>query len=110
MNGSFFKVPRIDEPTYRAWVRTLPCSVKRCHHTSEAHHRVGHGRCGTVKTDDLECMPLCRIHHAELHDHGWEAFEEKYGAQSAFIVETLIQAHRQGVLPIDRKTAKGIAS
>ena len=41
---------------------------------------------------------------------GWAAFESKYGTQHAMTVDTLIQAFRQGVLTLDKKTARGIAA
>jgi hypothetical protein len=109
VNGSFFKVARIEAPEYLAWVRSLPCWVCNSPFKSDAHHRIGHGRCGSVKTDDLEAMPLCPACHRELHDNGWHAFEEVNGPQSELIVKTVLQAYRQGVLVMDRKVAKGIA-
>jgi hypothetical protein len=111
---SFFKVPRIELDDYRRWVGTLPCcgcgkeATDECR--NDPHHRIGHGRCGNVKTDDLECLPLCRACHTALHAMGWAAWEAIHGLQSAFIVETLIQAYRQGVLTFDRKTARGISA
>lgn len=109
---SFFKVPRWESETYLAWVRTLPCANCGSAYKSHAHHRIGHGRCSTMKVDDFEAMPLCHACHSGLHNDGWRDWESEASgnkAQHILIVDTFAQAIRQGVFAFDKKTARGIA-
>jgi len=105
----FLKIPRWESETYLAWVRTLPCANCGSAYKSHAHHRIGHGRCSTMKVDDFEAMPLCHACHTGLHNDGWRDWEPDNTGQHAMIVDTLKQAIRQGVFAFDKKTARGIA-
>lgn len=71
------KTRRADEerrdPQYTTEVRRLPCiarsSMTSCGGPIHAHHagvRPGMG----IKADDMSCIPLCAIHHHELHSLG----------------------------------------
>lgn len=61
---------RLVDDAYRAWVATLPCA--RCSRASSprwpnhAHHNT-FGRGKGQKTNDTQCLPLCHLHHGELH-------------------------------------------
>ncbi len=68
---------------YMEWIRGRKCLV--CMETKgsdatrygsdPAHTRInGRGS----KGDDSSCVPLCREHHAELHQRGGKDFEAKY--------------------------------
>ncbi len=60
-------------------IRKMPCLV--CGGQAEAHHlkAVGIGR--NRKNDipeHLTAIPLCRLHHAEIHSIGVSKFDAKY--------------------------------
>lgn len=71
------KTVPVRDPHYLAWIRTLPCI--RCDRPSgfptEAHHQpaVGHSSVGS-KCDDTRAIPLCTVHHAQLHRIGRRSF------------------------------------
>ncbi|GAC1477368.1 MAG: hypothetical protein NVS2B1_19560 [Bradyrhizobium sp.] len=68
-------------PAHLAWVRSLPCSVgnAECSQTIHAHH-VRNGADGGMgmKPDDLYTVPLCSLHHNELHTRGRLTFEGRH--------------------------------
>lgn len=67
-------------PQYTRWVKTQPCECCR-QPSDDPHHIIGHGLGGTAtKAHDLFVIPLCRVHHDELHADV-SAFEQKYGTQ-----------------------------
>lgn len=56
------------------WVKELPCVVGGCTHTSiENAHIEGDG--AGRKAGYEKIVPLCRTHHAKLHQIGREEFE-----------------------------------
>ena len=62
-----------------------------CGRHADLHHCDGStvGMGGDRKTmihEGLECMPLCRDHHMEYHQHGGKAFGEKYHLDNGFIL------------------------
>lgn len=69
-----------------AWVRKHPCA---CHNVSpcqgpgaviHAHHvRNGTGGGMGMKPHDRWTVPLCAMHHNELHARGHATFEARYG-------------------------------
>ena len=95
------KYNAIRSDTYLAWVRTLDCANCGASAPSEAHHKRGHGRVGTVKTHDTEAMPLCTPCHHLLHTQGWVAFEMVNQCQMRMSLETIARAIQLGVLSID---------
>lgn len=55
------------DKAYLAEVRRLPCCLTEdCDGPVQAHHMTGAGL--ALKASDLDTMPLCLQHHAELHD------------------------------------------
>ena len=69
-------------PLHLAWVRSLPCAVRApsCGTRSHAHHvRQGTGGGTGCKPDDRHTVPLCPIHHLELHQHGAATFQARHG-------------------------------
>lgn len=65
---------------YTRWVKTQPCECCR-QPSDDPHHIIGNGLGGTgTKAHDLFVIPLCRVHHDELHANT-SAFEKKYGTQ-----------------------------
>ncbi|XOY31759.1 DUF968 domain-containing protein [Proteus cibi] len=76
--GSFLlkpKMQRWENTQWLQWVKTQPCCV--CgQQADDPHHIIGHGMGGMgTKAHDLFTIPLCRIHHDELHrgPKQWEA-------------------------------------
>ena len=62
-----------------------------CGKHADLHHCDGStvGMGGNRKTmihEGLECMPLCRDHHEEYHQHGGKAFGEKYHLDHGYIL------------------------
>jgi hypothetical protein len=94
---------------YLAWVRTLPCANCGACAPSQAHHRIGHGRVSTMKTSDLEAMPLCVPCHTLLHNQGWVAFEMVNQCQLRMSLETIGTALSMGVIEVNRLVAEDLA-
>lgn len=88
---------RWESSSYLAWVKTQPC-VCCGKHADDPHHLIGWGQGGmATKAHDIFVIPLCRIHHTELHNDPVE-FERKYGAQPVLIINLLDRAYALGVL------------
>ena len=65
---------------YLDYVRGLPCAV--CGGQAEPHHWRKDSDGGTgLKPSDCFCVPLCREHHREAHQHGDEWFAEEYNLE-----------------------------
>jgi len=80
---------------YLAFVRTLSC----CHCGNPEtipHHIIAVDRMGSMggKASDLATMPMCVSCHSELHR------DAKEWPQTRYILDTLEDAYRQGVLEI----------
>ncbi|MEM8385027.1 DUF968 domain-containing protein [Morganella morganii] len=96
---SFMKIPKYQRwvcPTYLQWVKKQPCCV--CgQQADDPHHIIGHGAGGMgTKAHDYEVIPLCRIHHDELHRDP-TAWEAKYDSQNEFMAKCLRRAFGLGV-------------
>ena len=94
---------------YLAWVRTLPCANCGRYPPSCAHHRIGHGRVSSMKTSDLEAMPLCNDCHTLLHNQGWVAFEMVNQCQLRMSLETINTALSMGVVEVNRTVAEDLS-
>jgi hypothetical protein len=58
------------------WIRTQPCVVEHCWMRAEAHHVRSAANAGTgMKPEDRWAVPLCAVHHAQVHHRGRLAFE-----------------------------------
>ncbi len=68
----FDKPLRYINHPYLDYIRTTPCVV--CGQPAEPHHLVTRARGGS----DLETVPLCRVHHSEIHTVGRKQLEKKY--------------------------------
>lgn len=82
------------------WVKSQPCVV--CGKgADDPHHLIGQGK-GMMggKADDLDCIPLCRHHHNELHQNV-KAFEDKYGSQVELWHDFFLKALKIGALVVD---------
>ena len=64
---------------YLAKIRKLPCCV--CVNKAEPHHlkAVGMGRNRAFeRMEHFTVIPLCRMHHSEIHSLGVNNFEEMH--------------------------------
>lgn len=93
---------------YTDWVRTLPCAVTGTismqnvdpHHIKGYNWLTGGGK--GFKGKDLLCMPLRNDLHRELHDIGWESWEEKYNrSQLEEVFRTIVRAVEEDVITIN---------
>jgi hypothetical protein len=103
------KQPLFRSESYLAFVRTLDCANCGSSATTQAHHRIGHGRVSTMKTSDLESMPLCLQCHHLLHNIGWKQFEETNQCQLRMSLETINIALSMGVIEVNRKVAQELS-
>ncbi|MGE6139859.1 DUF968 domain-containing protein [Aeromonas rivipollensis] len=92
------KMKRWESANYLAFVRQLPCVVTGQTEGIEAHHVVGHGLSVMgSKTHDLMTFPLCHQAHIELHNKGWQRWEQSHGSQLDHVAMTLNKAAGLGV-------------
>ena len=83
-------------PTYKAWVKGLPC----CHCRSapvDPHHIIGVDKMGIMgrTAPDITMIPLCRMCHDDVHMDGGDGWP-----QTRWMIETIGQALRDGILKI----------
>lgn len=97
--ASFMKFPKLQRWTnddYLKWVKSQPCCV--CGATADdPHHIIGYGQGGIgTKAHDLFTIPLCRVHHSELHKDpkGWE---QENGSQLVLLFKFLDRSIGLGV-------------
>ena len=71
---------RLRSPAHLSFVRSHQCCVPGCdgRPIEAAHVRTGTGGGMGVKPGDDWTISLCRGHHAEQHQIGEPAFEQKY--------------------------------
>lgn len=90
------KLKRWINDKYLQWVKSQPCCV--CGATADdAHHIIGYGQGGIgTKSHDLFTIPLCRVHHRNLHDDqkGWEI---EHGSQIVLLFKFLDRSVALGV-------------
>lgn len=69
----------------------------------DPHHLIGLGYSGMgTKAPDYLQMALSHFHHMELHQHGWKAFEKKYGrTQQSMVAETVAKLHSIDVVDLN---------
>ncbi|HBY5838878.1 TPA: DUF968 domain-containing protein, partial [Klebsiella pneumoniae] len=97
--ASFMRIPKLKRwecQKYLQWVKSQPCCV--CgQQADDPHHIIGHGTGGTgTKAHDIFTIPLCRIHHDELHRDP-AAWEEKHGGQLELLFKFMNRSYGIGV-------------
>lgn len=97
--ASFMKFPKHQRWTnndYLKWVKSQPCCV--CEATADdAHHIIGYGQGGIgTKAHDLFTIPLCRVHHSELHKDP-KQWEQENGSQLVLLFKFLDRSIGLGV-------------
>ena len=90
------KLQRWINDNYLKWVKSQPCCV--CNSVAhDAHHLIGYGQGGMgTKAHDLFTIPLCRIHHDELHKDKTE-WERVHGSQLVLLFQFLDRSIGLGV-------------
>lgn len=79
----YIQAPPVRSEDYRRWIRSWPCLACATRRQVEAAHTGAHGL--GQKASDLQTVPLCKEHHAELHQ-GVRDFEERYQIDFADVV------------------------
>lgn len=81
------KVRAWGDGQYASRIRQLPCAVggEFCETHVHAHHVRSVGAGGTEK----DLVPLCAVHHQELHTIGRWTFLSKYGVDLSALAERL---------------------
>lgn len=93
----FQKIARIEDPDFIEWIKSLKCLVNARHMGQTVHHHVnkkGHGSMGS-KTDDRRCIPLCVLHHNEVHQIGAKTFALKYELDYEIVIEALNRLYEE---------------
>lgn len=62
------------DPGYLDFIRGRVCLVPGCRRRGEAHHLTSRGAGGS----DYSAVPLCRGHHAAIHNVGLDHFQRVY--------------------------------
>ncbi|MGO2307015.1 MAG: DUF968 domain-containing protein [Providencia sp.] len=98
--ASLMKKPKLQRWTsekYLKWVKSQPCCI--CNSiANDAHHLIGYGQGGMgTKAHDLFTIPLCRVHHDELHRDPKE-WEIEHGSQIILLFHFLDRSIGLGVL------------
>jgi sugar phosphate isomerase/epimerase len=76
----YIQAPPIRDENYKRWIRSWPCLVCARRFAIEAAHTGPHGT--GQKASDLNTIPLCKEHHADLH-RGVLDFQERHGINIA---------------------------
>lgn len=85
---------------YTDWVKSLP-SVVSGRPADDPHHIKGNGFGGTTKPSDVFTIPLTRDEHDELHQMGWESWEQKHNIdQMRESMKTVELAVQTGILKV----------
>ncbi len=97
--ASFMKLPKFqrwESVKYLQWVKSQPCCV--CGATADdGHHIIGYGQGGIgTKAHDLFTIPLCRVHHSELHKDP-KQWEQENGSQLVLLFKFLDRSIGLGV-------------
>ena len=84
------KPSRIEDKAFLALVRAQECEC--CSNAADAHHLITVGAGGS----DYTAVPLCRLHHSELHTMPLRAFEDKYDVNLWRVNAGLLMQHFAG--------------
>ena len=72
---------KLPEGKHNKWLIMPSCLInKNCFGRLDPHHLKTRGSGGDDSQTNV--MPLCRLHHTELHKIGLSSFVEKYGLQN----------------------------
>lgn len=96
-------VPAIESDRYKAFVGSLPCVLTG--QPAHVHHLVGHGlKPVGGKTSDFLSFPLAPELHvggrSAIHVVGHKVWEQQYGDQRVFVMQTLFEAAARGFFKV----------
>ena len=82
----------------------IACCITGSNYAVVNHHLIGNGYSGMgTKAADWAQMALTHDLHNELHQHGWKAFEAKYGrTQKSMVAETLAKLHAEQIIDLNQ--------
>lgn len=92
--------PRVEDPAYLAYVRTLPCLICRRPGSDPAHLRTGSRQYGKPPTgmgekpSDRWVLPLCRTHHDDQHRNNELEWWRRQGIPDPFAIAVALYAAR----------------
>lgn len=93
--------PSIDRSaSHLKWIRSFTCVAfesGRCEGPVHAHHIRSAATAGIgIKPSDFNVVPLCMIHHAEIHYEGCDTFSANHNLDLSALAEKLarISPHR----------------
>lgn len=100
--ASFMAKPKLQRFEWRKWLQFVKAQPCMCcgKQADDPHHLIGYGGAMGSKQHDLFVIPLCRIHHDELHLNVGK-FEQDYGSQLELLIKFLDRAIGLGALEID---------
>ena len=85
---------------YRDFVKSLPCVISGMDEVIY-HHMKGHGQGGSTKASDLFTFPLIDLYHTGdkgIHRLGYPDWEEEYGNQWLFVIDTINKAIESNIV------------
>lgn len=86
----FPKPARQTDERYLNFVRKADCCVVGCNHVfAEPHHLRTRGAGG----GDYTAIPLCRVHHSELHHIGPARFEKEHALSLGAVNAACLSAY-----------------
>ncbi|HHW7474659.1 TPA: DUF968 domain-containing protein [Mannheimia haemolytica] len=100
--AAFMAKPKLQRFEWRKWLQYVKAQPCMCcgKQADDPHHIIGYGGAMGSKQHDLFVIPLCRIHHDELHRNVGK-FEQDYGSQLELLIKFLDRAIGLGALEID---------
>ncbi|QIM66294.1 hypothetical protein A4G16_02355 [Mannheimia granulomatis] len=100
--AAFMAKPKLQRFEWRKWLQYVKAQPCMCcgKQADDPHHIIGYGGKMGSKQHDLFVIPLCRIHHDELHRNVGK-FEQDYGSQLELLIKFLDRAIGLGALEID---------
>lgn len=106
--------PRVEDPAYLAYVRSLPCLICGRGPSDPAHIRAAaplYGKRYTgkgEKPDDKWAVPLCRVDHADQHRRNELQWWASKGIPDPFTKAEELYAGRPGASkpPVERRRRK----
>lgn len=102
-----FRQPPVRSQRHQELVRWLGCCVPGCrrHSLIEAHHVRRAGTSGTgVKPGDEWCVPLCVVHHNDLHRRGERTCSAEWNTDLEVVAARIAAASRLlGILPASER-------
>ncbi|MEE8382237.1 MAG: hypothetical protein V3R78_10245 [Thermodesulfobacteriota bacterium] len=85
-----FKTRTPRSKSYLAYIRRKPCLIINCKGEAIPHHSSAGGV--GIKCSDYHTIPLCHIHHDEIH-RGQTTFLDKYAIDLWRVIAGLLESY-----------------